>query len=230
MHHGGAADDVVFHIDGDPAVFLGCQVVQHMTDIGGVECRALRCHPAWEIGIADNLHAIVGGDDLVGDGQVAVAALFRRKVDDNRTRLHQRDHFGRPQFRCRPAWDQRCGDHDVDFRGLFAEQRHFLFDEFWRGRFRVAALSRSVLLEFQHQEFGAHGFDLFGDLGANVESADNRAKRSRGADGGKAGDAGADHQNFGRWYLAGGGDLAGEEPAELVAGLDHGAIAGDVRH
>src|SRR2546422_168013 len=42
--------------------------------------------------------------------------------------------------------------------------------------------------------------------------------------------AGADDEHLRRRHLARGGDLAGEEATELVRGLDHGAVAGDVRH
>ena len=52
----------------------------------------------------------------------------------------------------------------------------------------------------------------------------------RRANGGKPCDARADHQHLGRRHLAGGGDLAGEEAAEIVASLDHRAVAGDVGH
>ena len=52
----------------------------------------------------------------------------------------------------------------------------------------------------------------------------------RGADRGEARDAGADHQHLGRRNLARRRDLAGEEAAEVLRGLDDGTIAGDVRH
>jgi hypothetical protein len=55
-------------------------------------------------------------------------------------------------------------------------------------------------------------------------------KRGRGADGGKACHTGADHQHLGRRHLARGGHLTGEEAAEIVARLDHGAVTGDVGH
>jgi hypothetical protein len=55
-------------------------------------------------------------------------------------------------------------------------------------------------------------------------------ERGRGADRGKPGDARADHQHLGRRHLARRGDLAGEEAAEIVARLDHRAIARDIGH
>jgi hypothetical protein len=52
----------------------------------------------------------------------------------------------------------------------------------------------------------------------------------RGADRGETRDTGTDHQHLGGRHLAGGGHLAGEEAAEIVARLDHRAVAGDVGH
>ena len=117
-----AADHVIFHIDHNLAVLFGCQVVKHMAYVGGVEARALRRHPAREICIADDRHAVIRFDDLVGDGEVAIATLFGGKIDDNRPRLHQADHLGGPQFRRRAPGDQGGGDDDVDLRRLGADR------------------------------------------------------------------------------------------------------------
>ena len=46
----------------------------------------------------------------------------------------------------------------------------------------------------------------------------------------EAGDAGADHHDLGGRHLAGGGDLAGEEAAELVGRFDNGPVAADIGH
>ena len=71
---------------------------------------------------------------------------------------------------------------------------------------------------------------LVGDLGSRVGRPDDRAEARGRADRGESGDAGARDEHLGRRYLAGGGDLPGEEPAELVGGLDDRAVARDVRH
>ena len=141
-------------------------------------------------------------------------------------------HVGRPQLRRRPAGDQGGGDDDVDLRRELAELGELLLAELGaRGR-GIAAGGGPVLrlLELEEDELRAHGLDLLGHLGAHVEGIGDGAERGRGADGGQPGDAGADHQHLGRRHLAGGRDLAGEEAAEVVAGLDHGAVAGDVGH
>ena len=72
--------------------------------------------------------------------------------------------------------------------------------------------------------------DLLGDLGPRVGGAHDGAQAAGRADGGETGDAGADDEHLGRRHLARRGDLAGEEPAELVGRLDDGAVAGDVGH
>ena len=51
-----------------------------------------------------------------------------------------------------------------------------------------------------------------------------------GADGSQAGNTGPDHQHLGGRYLAGGGDLAGEEAPEVLGSLHHGPVPRDVRH
>src|SRR5436853_440524 len=58
----------------------------------------------------------------------------------------------------------------------------------------------------------------------------DRTQARCGADGGEPGDPRADHEDFRRRYLPGRSDLAGEEAAEVMRGLDDRAVAGDVRH
>jgi hypothetical protein len=87
-----------------------------------------------------------------------------------------------------------------------------------------------VFLEVEHQELGVHALDLLLHLGARVEGADDGAHALGRADRGETRDARADHEDLGRRDLAGGGDLAGKEAAEVLRGLDDGAVAGDVGH
>ena len=142
------------------------------------------------------------------------------------------DHVGRPQLRRRPAGDQGGGDDDVDLRRELAELGELLLAELGAGGRGIAAGGGPVLrlLELEEDELSAHGFDLLGHLRPDIEGIGHGAEAGRRTDGGQSGDAGAHHQHLGRRHLAGGGDLAGEEAAEVVAGLDHGAVAGDVGH
>mgnify|MGYP001099298046 CR=1 FL=1 len=113
MRHGRAADHVILHVVQDHAIFLRREVRQHVADVGGIQRAGLCGHPAGEIGVADHGHAVVGHDLLVRHRQVAVAAAFRRKVNDHRPRLHHAHHVLGPQLRRGPAGDERRGDDDI---------------------------------------------------------------------------------------------------------------------
>ena len=142
------------------------------------------------------------------------------------------DHVGRPQLRRRPARDQGGGDDDVDLRRELAELGELLLAERGaRGR-GIAAGGGTVLrlLEGEEDELRAHRLDLLGDFRPHVEGIGDGPQAGRRADRGEPGHAGSHHQHLGRRHLAGGGDLTGEEAAEMVAGLDHGAVTGDVGH
>ncbi len=233
VRDGRAADNVIFHVVVDDAVFLGRKVRHHVTDVGGVERRALGRHPRREIGVTDDGNPIVRNDFLVRLGQLAVAATLGGKVDDDRTGFHQLDHVLGPQHRRGPVRDQGGGDDDVDVRRQFAELLQLRFTELGaRGR-RIAARRRAVGLGFgevQVDELGAHGFDLLCHFGPHVERIGDRTQRGRGSDGGQTGHAGADDQHLGRGHLARRRHLSGEEAAKVVARLDHRAVTGDVGH
>ncbi|MPL99903.1 hypothetical protein SDC9_46124 [bioreactor metagenome] len=231
--HGGAADHVVFHVVDDDAILAGREIGDHVADVGRIKLRGLRRHPRREVVVADDRDAVLRDDLLARHGQVTVAATFRRKVDDDRAALHRRDHVGEPQLRRIAARDQRRGDDDVHVGGKLAELLQLCFAELGaRGR-GIATCRGAVLglfLEIEIDEFGAHRFDLLGHFGTHVEGIGDRAKRGGRADRGQTRDAGADDQHLGRRHLARRRHLTGEEAAEVVRGLHHGAIARDVRH
>jgi hypothetical protein len=52
-------------------------------------------------------------DRLAGAGELDVAALLDRQVDDHRAGLHRLDHLAGDQPRRRLAGHQRGGDHHV---------------------------------------------------------------------------------------------------------------------
>ena len=70
------------------------------------------------------VHAVRGLDHLAGLGELAVAALLGREVDDRPSPASSAStmSFG-PQLRRRPAGDERGRDDDVDLLRLRAEQR-----------------------------------------------------------------------------------------------------------
>ena len=115
---------------------------------------------------------------------------------------------------------------------MCGEQRHLRFDEFGAHRFGVPAGRPAcfVLGEFEHQEVGPHALDLIRHFGANIESAHDRAQAASGSNRCQTGDAGTNHQDFRRWYLARRRDLSGKEAAEQPGGFNHGPIASDVGH
>lgn len=146
-----------------------------MADVVAIELGRLCAHAAGEIGIADNRHAIVGDDTLVRDRQLAVAALFGRKVNDDAALLHCLDHVLGPQHRRVAARDQRRSDHDIHVRCKLAETLKLLFAEFRARRRGITARGGAILnliLEIEIDELGAHGFDLLGHLGTHVEGID----------------------------------------------------------
>ncbi len=91
----------------------------------------------------------------------------------------------------------------------------------------VAAAAGTFFLVIDLDEFAAQRHDLVGHFGAGVVGAHDGAQAGGGADRGQAGHAGAGDEDLGRRNLARGRDLAVEEAAEGIGGLDDGAVAGD---
>jgi len=83
MRRGRAPDHVILHVVIDHPVLGRGQVGDHVPDIGGVKRAGLCRHPAGEIGVTDDGDAILGHEFFVRHGQVAVAAAFGRKVNDD---------------------------------------------------------------------------------------------------------------------------------------------------
>ena len=233
MGDGRPTDHVVFHVVVDHTVFFRRQIGHQVTDIGRIKRRGLRCHPAGEIGVADDGHAILGHDFLVHLGQLAVAALFRRQIDDHRTGLHRCDHIFGPQLRRFAVGDQSGGDDDIDLGGQLAELGQLRLAEFRRGNRGIATGGRAVLLlflEIEVDKLGPHRFNLFGHFWTHVKGQRDRAKGCGRADRGQTGNTGTDNQNLRRRHLARRRDLTGKEAAKVVACLDHRTVARDVSH
>ncbi len=129
-----------------------------------------------------------------------------------------------------PAGNQRGRDDDVDVLVLLGVQRRLAGLVVVAHLFGVAGGRDFGVLVRDGQVLAAEGGDLIGHLGPRVGGPHDRAEAARRADGSQAGDTGTDHEHLGRGHLARRGHLAGEEPAEAVGGLDHGAVAGDVGH
>ena len=139
-------------------------------------------------------------------------------------------HLGGDQLRRRLARDQRGGDDDVHVLGLLRVHLALRLLEALAHDLGVAAAAGAFFLVVDLDEFAAQRHDLVGHLGARVVGAHDGAQVRRRADGRQAGDAGTGDEHLGRRHLARGGDLAVEEAAEGVGGLDHGAVAADAGH
>jgi hypothetical protein len=75
------------------------------------------------------------------------------------------------------------------------------------------------------EELCPQGLGLLPDSLTRVKHAHNRTHALRAADGSQASHASTDDQHLGRGHLAGCGDLAGEEAAKVVRGLNHSPAA-----
>jgi hypothetical protein len=120
--------------------------------------------------------------DFVRLCEFAVAALFGGQIDDHATRVHRLDHRSGNQLGRGLAWNKRRCDDDVHIGSLLCEQRHLRLDELLAHDLGVTALARALFLEIQFEKFRVHAFDLFFDLRARVERADDRAHAFRRAD------------------------------------------------
>ena len=227
MGDDGAADDVVLEIHRERAG--AAELVQEVRQVGAVQVAGDRRHAARHVRVPEDDDPVVYGAGA-GLGEVAVAALLSRHVDDHGARLHGLDHVLQPQLRGGLAGDQRRRDDDVDLLGLLAEEGHLGVDELLAHRLGVAAATLAALLDLDGEELAAEALDLVAHGLARIEGPHDGAESSGGADGGEARDACADDQHLGGRDLAGGGELPGEEAPELVGRLDHRPVAGDVGH
>jgi hypothetical protein len=211
------------------AVLGLAQLLGQAQQVVRVQRRRLLGQAAGQVGVADDGHA-VAHHRLAGHGELAVAALLGRHVDDHAAGLHALHHLGGDQLGRRLARDQRGGDDDVGVLGLLGVHRALRGLEALAHHLGVAAAARAFFLVVDLDELAAQRDHLVGHLGAGVVGAHDGAQVGRRADGRQARHAGAGDEHLGRRHLAGGGDLAVEEAAEGVGRLDHRAVAADAGH
>ena len=144
-----------------------------------------------------------------------------------------------PQFRrITTRESMRRGDDDVNLRCLFAEQRQLLLAKLRaRTACRIAASDSHRPARVASSKSRKTETPL-PSIRSVRRLRDARRTRARDRtecnwacpDGGESRNPGPHDENLGGLYLAGRSDLACEEATELVARLDDGTIAGDVRH
>eukprot|EP00053_Salpingoeca_punica_P012955 m.116409 g.116409 ORF g.116409 m.116409 type:complete len:1093 (-) comp16076_c1_seq1:125-3403(-) len=227
----GAAGDLVLHVDAELVLDVALEVEEVLGHVVGEESRGLGRQAAGHVAVAEDAHALVVVE-LAGLGQLAVAARLGRQINHHRAFAHAFHHVLGDELGRRLAGDERRGDDNVDLTALLGKQGHLGVDKLLGHLLGVAALARAAdVLKARHlQELAAERLDLLLDLWAGVEAADDRAHVLGRARGCQTGDTAADDEDLGRRDLARSGDLAGEEAAKLVGGLDDGAVAGDVGH
>jgi hypothetical protein len=154
-------------------------------------------------------------------------ASFRSHVDDHAARLHALDHVGGDQPGRGLARDQGGGDDDVRLLGLLGVHLALGLLEALAHHLGIAAAAGPFFLILDLDEFAAQRLDLVGHFGTGVVGAHDGAEAGSSADRRQAGHAGTGDEDLGRRNLARGCDLAVEEAAECVGGLDDGAVAGN---
>ncbi len=222
------AHDLVVEVD---RPLLGpAHVGEQVDQVVGEELAGVGRQPAGHVGVAEDGHA-VGVDRLAGHRALAVAALLRRQVDDDRAGAHGADHRVGDQHRCLAPGDQRRGDDDVDLGRLLGEEPVLAGQEFVGDHLGVAAAALAFVQgQVELQEAGPQAAALVRRREPHVEGADLGAQAPGGRDGRQARHARADDQHLGRRRAPGGGHLTAEEPAVVPGGLEHRSVAGDVRH
>ena len=186
-------------------------------------------HPTREVGDADDRDA-VAFDDLPRHAKLAVASLLGREIDDDRPALHLCHRLFFHEDGSLLPGDERSRDDDVDLGGLLSEERHLGLDERRAHLLRVAAAPLPILLDLDGEKRRAEALDLLLRRLPRVERAHLGAERLCGSDGGEARDARADDEHARRRHGPRSGDLRTEEPLVVMSGLEHRAVAGEIRH
>ena len=121
--------------------------------------------------------------DLVGPGELAVAARLGREVDDHGARPHAGDRLLRDESGRGPAGHERGRDDDVEVLRLLGEHVLLPARGVRRQRLRVAALVLGVRdAEVEREELRAEALDLLLHDGTHVVTPHLRAEPSGGRD------------------------------------------------
>jgi len=225
LDHRQAADRIVFHVDVDGAVLGLAQLLGQTEQVGCIQRGRLLGQTTIQVGVTDDGHAVLY-HRLAGLGQFTITTPFRRHVDDDTTRLHALHHLGGEEPWRSLAGDKRGGDDDVHLPGLFRVHLALRLLETLAHHLGVAAATGTFFLVLDFHEFAAQRLDLVGHFGTRIVRAHDGAQTGCGTDRRQTGHAGTGDEYLGRWNLARSRDLAVEEAAKDIRGLDHGAVTG----
>ena len=157
-------------------------------------------------------------------GQFAVAAGFRRQIDDDRPTLHVFHHRRGDDLRRGPTRNGGGGDDRVGGGDVFGRHIGLLLLFFRRQFTGVTALGGRVDAGVDH--LGAQRFDFLTGRWADVVGFHHGAQPLGGGDGLQTGHAGADNDHLGRADGAGGGGEHREKPAGQAGGAQRHEVAG----
>ena len=178
----------------------------------------------------ENRHA-VRDDDLVGLGQLAVAAALGRQIDDHRSGRHALHHLPGDQHRRALAGNRRGGDDDVAAGDDFGHHLALAAVERLVLRLGVAALVLGVAgFKRQLDELRADALHLLLGGGPHVVGLHRRAEPPRGGDRLQPRHAGADDEHARGLDGAGRGGEHGKHARQVAGGQQHGLVAGHGRH
>ncbi len=234
MHHlavmgeHGGLHQLVFHIDGEHLLLLVDHGLKEGVEVLRIEQRSGCSDTTGHIKMADDLHAIGGGDDLTRLRAFHIAATLDREIDDDGARPHRLHHVGADKARRGPARNERRGDDDVLLGDVIG-------DEFGLGLLLfvcqftgIAALTRGILQGLGHDELRAERLDLLAGSRTNVGGGDDSAQTARGGDGLKTGNASAHDEHLGGGYGAGSGHHHRQRTVIFGGGVDHRTVTGKV--
>ena len=163
-------------------------------------------------------------------GQLAVATLLGRHVNDDATGLHVAHHFGCDQLGCRLARNERGGDDDVALFGLLRIHLTLRRLEAFAHHFGITAAARALFFVIDLDKLTAQRHYLIGDFGACVVSANDGAQAGCRANGSQTRYASTCNENLGRRHFARSCNLAVKKATKSTRCFDHSAVATHTRH
>merc|ERR1719370_2560323 len=182
-----------------------------------------------QVSVADVGDVVVDGD-LPGRDSLNVAASLSCEVNNNASRLHVINHVFLDQDGSLLARNKGCSDHDINILALVVEQLHLCLDELLRHLLGITSLSAAVLLNLHLQELASHRLDLLLYSRPHIKAPDNGTHAFGLTHSCKTCYSTTNDKHLSWGHFPCSSDLSSEEPAKVVAGLDHSSVTRDVAH